>query len=138
MHAILTNICEGRGEPEDIELLSSLARFMTTASLCGLGGTAGNPVLSTIRYFKNEYESHIIDKKCRAGVCKNLFSYEIDEDTCTGCTLCAVKCPEKAMRDQEGTARNRCGRLCQMRHLLQFVQIQSHQGRLGLAVKTRG
>ncbi len=97
MHAVLTNICEGRGEPEDIELLSGLARFMTTASLCGLGGTAGNPVLSTIRYFRNEYESHITDKKCRAGVCKNLFSYAIDPDTCTGCTLCAVKCPEKAI-----------------------------------------
>jgi NADH-quinone oxidoreductase subunit F len=97
MHAVLTNICEGSGEPEDIDLLSDLARFMTTASLCGLGGTAGNPVLSTIRYFKNEYESHIIDKKCRAGVCKNLFSYMIDKETCTGCTLCAVKCPEKAI-----------------------------------------
>jgi NADH-quinone oxidoreductase subunit F len=97
MHAILTNICEGRGEPGDIDLLTDLARFMTTASLCGLGGTAGNPVLSTIRYFRNEYESHILDKKCAAGVCKNLFAYEIDKDNCTGCTLCAVKCPEKAI-----------------------------------------
>jgi NADH-quinone oxidoreductase subunit F len=97
MHAILTNICEGRGEPEDIDLLTSLARFMTTASLCGLGGTAGNPVLSTIRYFKNEYEAHIFDKKCSAGVCKNLFAYEIDKDNCNGCTLCALKCPENAI-----------------------------------------
>jgi len=97
MHAILTNICEGRGEEEDIELLTGLARFMTTASLCGLGGTAGNPVLSTIRYFQNEYKAHIHDKKCAAGVCKNLFAYEIDGQLCNGCTLCAVKCPEKAV-----------------------------------------
>jgi NADH-quinone oxidoreductase subunit F len=97
MHAILTNICEGRGEEGDIELLTGLARFMTTTSLCGLGGTAGNPVLSTIRYFQNEYEAHILDKKCAAGVCKNLFAYEIDEQLCNGCTLCAVKCPEKAV-----------------------------------------
>jgi hypothetical protein len=91
MHAIMTNICEGRGEEGDMELLSELAGFMTTASLCALGGTAGNPVLSTIRYFRNEYEAHIFDKKCRAGVCKNLFAYKIDEDICNGCTLCAVK-----------------------------------------------
>jgi NADH:ubiquinone oxidoreductase subunit F (NADH-binding)/(2Fe-2S) ferredoxin len=97
MHAILTNICEGRGEEEDIELLAGLARFMTTASLCGLGGTAGNPVLSTIRYFQNEYETHIHDRKCAAGVCKNLFAYEIDAKLCNGCTLCAVKCPEEAV-----------------------------------------
>jgi NADH-quinone oxidoreductase subunit F len=97
MHAILTNICEGRGEPGDIDLLTGLARFMTTASLCGLGGTAGNPVLSTIRYFQNEYEAHIHDKKCAAGVCKNLFAYEIDGQLCNGCTLCAVKCPEEAV-----------------------------------------
>jgi NADH:ubiquinone oxidoreductase subunit F (NADH-binding)/(2Fe-2S) ferredoxin/Pyruvate/2-oxoacid:ferredoxin oxidoreductase delta subunit len=97
MHTIMTNICEGRGEEGDMELLSELAGFMTTASLCGLGGTAGNPVLSTIRYFKNEYEAHIFDKKCSAGVCKNLFAYEIDENLCNGCTLCAVKCPENAV-----------------------------------------
>jgi len=97
MHTIMTNICEGRGEEGDMELLSELACFMTTASLCGLGGTAGNPVLSTIRYFKNEYEAHIFDKKCSAGVCKNLFAYEIDENLCNGCTLCAVKCPEGAV-----------------------------------------
>ena len=101
MHAIITNICEGRGEPGDIDLLTRLAQFMTMASLCGLGGTAGNPVLSTIRYFKNEYEAHIHDKKCAAGVCKNLFVYEIDEQLCNGCTLCAVKCPEKAITGEK-------------------------------------
>ena len=97
MHHILTNICEGLGEHEDIETLTELGRFMTTTSLCGLGGTASNPVLSTIRYFRDEYDAHIYDKKCRAGVCKNLFEYYIDEELCNGCTLCKVKCPEKAI-----------------------------------------
>jgi ferredoxin len=97
MHEILSNICEGHGEDGDLELLTELANFMTTASLCGLGGTAGNPALSTIRYFRDEYEAHIHDKKCRAGVCKNLFDYAIDEKLCNGCTLCAVKCPEEAV-----------------------------------------
>ncbi len=97
MHEILTNICEGRGEKRDIKILTELAHFMTTASLCGLGATAPNPVLSTIRYFRNEYEAHIYDKKCSAGVCKNLFEYVIDEELCNGCTLCKVKCPEQAI-----------------------------------------
>jgi NADH:ubiquinone oxidoreductase subunit F (NADH-binding)/(2Fe-2S) ferredoxin/Pyruvate/2-oxoacid:ferredoxin oxidoreductase delta subunit len=101
MHTIMTNICEGRGEEGDMELLSELAGFMTTASLCALGGTAGNPVLSTIRYFQNEYKAHIFDKKCAAGVCKNLFAYEIDENLCSGCTLCAVKCPEGAVSGEK-------------------------------------
>jgi NADH:ubiquinone oxidoreductase subunit F (NADH-binding)/(2Fe-2S) ferredoxin len=79
MHEILTNICEGRGEESDLELLTELANFMTSSSLCGLGGTAGNPTLSTMRYFRHEYEDHIHEKKCRAGVCKNLFTYAIDE-----------------------------------------------------------
>jgi NADH:ubiquinone oxidoreductase subunit F (NADH-binding)/(2Fe-2S) ferredoxin len=97
MHHILTNICEGNGEEGDIEILTDLARFMTTASMCGLGLTAPNPVLSTLRYFRDEYEAHIYDKKCTAGVCKNLFEYVIDEELCNGCTLCKVKCPEQAV-----------------------------------------
>ncbi|MBE9551715.1 MAG: NADH-quinone oxidoreductase subunit NuoF [Proteobacteria bacterium] len=97
MHEILDNICEGRGEKGDIELLIELGRFMPAASLCGLGATAPNPVLSTIRYFRHEYESHIYDKKCRAGVCKNLFEYFIDEKLCNGCTLCMIKCPQEAI-----------------------------------------
>jgi NADH-quinone oxidoreductase subunit F len=97
MHEILSNICEGDGEKEDLALLESLSAFMIDASLCALGGTAPNPVLSTIRYFRNEYEAHIVDKKCRAGVCRNLFEYFIDEDLCNGCTLCRIKCPEEAV-----------------------------------------
>jgi len=72
MQQIYSNICEGRGEEGDIELLTELANFMLSAALCGLGGTAPSPVLSTIRYFQNEYKAHIFDKKCEAGVCKNL------------------------------------------------------------------
>lgn len=97
MHQILTNICEGQGEKGDIEMLTQLADFMITASLCGLGGTAPNPVLSTTRYFRDEYDAHIYDKKCSAGVCKNLFEYVIDEELCNGCTICKLKCPEKAI-----------------------------------------
>jgi NADH-quinone oxidoreductase subunit F len=101
MHYILTNICEGRGEKGDIELLTELAHFMTTASMCGLGLTAPNPVLSTIRYFRDEYETHIYDKKCPAGVCKNLFEYVIDNELCNGCGLCKLKCPEQAISGEK-------------------------------------
>jgi NADH-quinone oxidoreductase subunit F len=101
MYEILSNICEGKGEEGDIELLKTLSSFMVTASLCALGGTAPNPVLSTIRYFRDEYEAHIFDKKCRAGVCRNLFEYYIDETLCNGCTLCRVKCPEEAVSGEK-------------------------------------
>ncbi|MDD5153874.1 MAG: NADH-quinone oxidoreductase subunit NuoF [Desulfovibrionales bacterium] len=101
MHEILKNICEGRGQRGDIELLSDLAGVMTTASLCALGGTAPNPVLSTIRYFRDEYEAHIFDKKCPAGVCKNLFEYVIDEERCNGCTLCQLRCPQGAISGEK-------------------------------------
>ena len=94
---ILTAICEGNGKEGDIELLEELGSMIANFSLCGLGTSAPNPVLTTIKYFREEYESHIIDKKCKAGVCKNLFYYEIDEDACTGCTVCAKKCPQDAI-----------------------------------------
>ena len=101
MHEILSDICEGHGEEGDLELLERLSSFMVDASLCALGGTAPNPVRSTIRYFRDEYEAHIFDKKCRAGVCRNLFEYFIDEDLCNGCTLCRVKCPEEAVSGEK-------------------------------------
>jgi NADH-quinone oxidoreductase subunit F len=101
MHQILEDICEGKGEEGDMETLTGLARFMSTASLCGLGSTAPNPVLSTIRHFRHEYESHIHDRKCRAGVCKNLFEYIIDPELCNGCGLCRVKCPEKIVSGEK-------------------------------------
>lgn len=101
MHEVLSDICEGHGEEGDLDLLERLSSFMSVASLCALGGTAPNPVRSTIRYFRDEYEAHIFDKKCRAGVCRNLFEYFIDEDLCNGCTLCRVKCPEEAVSGEK-------------------------------------
>jgi NADH-quinone oxidoreductase subunit F len=101
MHEILSSICDGHGEEGDIALLKDLSSFMVDASLCALGGTASNPVLSTLRYFRDEYEAHIVDKKCQAGVCRNLFEYAIDENRCNGCTLCRVKCPEAAVTGEK-------------------------------------
>lgn len=101
MLAILTSICEGHGKEGDIELLEELGDMVAKASLCGLGTSAPNPVITTINYFRDEYESHIKDKKCRAGVCKNLFYYEIDQEACTGCRLCAQKCPQEAITGEK-------------------------------------
>jgi len=98
---ILTAICEGKGKEGDIELLEELGAMIQKFSLCGLGTSAPNPVLTTIHYFRDEYESHIKDKKCTSGVCKNLFHYEIDEDACTGCRVCARKCPEDAITGEK-------------------------------------
>ena len=97
MHDILCRICGGEGRLEDIPLLEELGIMMQRFSLCGLGTSAPNPVLTTILYFRNEYESHIRDHKCPAGVCKALFHYEIDLDTCTGCQACFRKCPQEAI-----------------------------------------
>jgi NADH:ubiquinone oxidoreductase subunit F (NADH-binding)/(2Fe-2S) ferredoxin/Pyruvate/2-oxoacid:ferredoxin oxidoreductase delta subunit len=97
MLAILTGICEGRGKEGDIEMLEELGMMMQKFSLCGLGTSAPNPVLTNILYFREEYETHIRDKKCPAGVCKSLFYYEIDADACTGCGVCARKCPQEAI-----------------------------------------
>ncbi|TET99546.1 MAG: NADH-quinone oxidoreductase subunit NuoF [Candidatus Stahlbacteria bacterium] len=97
MSNILENICNGEGREGDIEKLEELSLIIIEASLCQLGATAPNPVLSTLRYFRDEYEAHILDKKCPAGVCKALIKYSIDPETCTGCTLCFENCPEEAI-----------------------------------------
>jgi NADH:ubiquinone oxidoreductase subunit F (NADH-binding)/Pyruvate/2-oxoacid:ferredoxin oxidoreductase delta subunit/(2Fe-2S) ferredoxin len=97
MSEILADICEGNGKKGDIELLEELATMIKGFSLCGLGKTAPNSVLTTILYFRDEYEAHIRDKKCPAGVCKALFHYEVDEKLCNGCHLCALKCPQEAI-----------------------------------------
>jgi NADH:ubiquinone oxidoreductase subunit F (NADH-binding)/ferredoxin len=101
MLQILTRICDGHGAEGDIELLEELGDMVAKASLCGLGTSAPNPVITTINYFRDEYHSHIRDKKCPAGVCKNLFHYEIDEEACTGCRLCAIKCPQEAITGEK-------------------------------------
>jgi NADH-quinone oxidoreductase subunit F len=98
---ILTRICDGHGREGDIELLEELGDMVAKASLCGLGTSAPNPVLTNIRYFRDEYEAHIRDKKCPAGVCKPLFYYEIDPELCTGCTLCAKRCPEEIISGEK-------------------------------------
>ncbi len=100
---LLEKITDGRGEMEDLDRIEELAQFIKANSLCGLGQTAPNPVLSTMRYFRDEYIAHIVDKKCPAGVCKSLLQYTIDPVKCRGCTLCARVCPAGAIT---GTVKN--------------------------------
>ena len=94
---ILDRITQGKGKNEDIKLLESLAENVKLSSLCGLGQTAPNPVLTTLRYFRSEYEAHIKEKRCPALVCKDLISYTIDAELCSGCTVCAKNCPTEAI-----------------------------------------
>jgi NADH:ubiquinone oxidoreductase subunit F (NADH-binding)/(2Fe-2S) ferredoxin/NAD-dependent dihydropyrimidine dehydrogenase PreA subunit len=96
MRIILDRITEGKGEESDLEALEWIGKGVVDGSLCALGGSAPNPVLTTIRYFRDEYLAHIRDKKCPAGVCKALISYSVAKDKCTGCTACARVCPTKA------------------------------------------
>ncbi|HDO22086.1 MAG TPA: NADH-quinone oxidoreductase subunit NuoF, partial [Nitrospirae bacterium] len=97
----LVDITEGRGKEEDIELLEDLAHDIISTSLCGLGQTAPNPVLTTIKYFRQEYEEHIRQGWCKAGVCTKLSTFYIDEEACKGCTLCARSCPQQAITGEK-------------------------------------
>lgn len=99
---MLTRITDGNGKPGDVEKLTELAYHIKTTSLCGLGQTAPNPILSTIKYFRNEYDAHINDKKCPAGVCQKLLQYFIVSDQCKKCSLCARNCPVKAISGEVG------------------------------------
>ena len=104
MHEVLTDITSGKGRPGDIELLEEMSEAIIDGSLCALGSTAPNPVLSTLKYFKDEYTAHIEKKKCPAGVCSALITYSIDAENCTGCTVCKKNCPEKVITGEKKKA----------------------------------
>jgi NADP-reducing hydrogenase subunit HndC len=97
MYEMLDKITKGKGTLEDIDKLEELCYYIKANSLCGLGQTAPNPVLSTLKYFRDEYIAHVVDKKCPAGVCKDLLVYEIDKEKCIGCGMCAKQCPADAI-----------------------------------------
>ncbi len=103
LYELLDKVTKGQGTLEDLDKIEDLCYYIKNNSLCGLGQTAPNPVLSTLRYFKDEYIAHVVDKTCPAGVCKDLLKYVIDKDKCKGCTLCAKQCPAGAI---EGSVKN--------------------------------
>lgn len=100
MLEILNRITEGKAKPEELDLLEELAYNVKEGALCGLGQTAPNPVLTTLRYFRDEYETHIYDRRCPAKVCNQLLTYSIDPDKCTGCKVCAKRCPAEAIQGE--------------------------------------
>jgi NAD-dependent dihydropyrimidine dehydrogenase PreA subunit len=101
MLEILTNITKGLGKDGDLQLLEELGEFIKATSLCALGGSAPNPVLSTLRYFRHEYDAHIKEKRCPAGVCKELITFTIDELKCIGCGRCLKFCPQGAIAGEK-------------------------------------
>ena len=94
---LLEAITEGQGQVGDIDKLEKMSELIKKTSLCGLGATAPNPVLTTIKYFRDEYDAHIRDKKCPAKVCKALITFSVIDDQCNGCQLCRIKCPVEAI-----------------------------------------
>ncbi len=104
MREILDNFSKGQGTEQDIEDLTSLAQAVQDGALCALGSSAPNPVLTTLRYFKEEYMAHIRDHKCPAGVCKDLITYSIDPELCTGCMSCARQCPAQCITGKKKAA----------------------------------
>jgi len=116
MKLILERICAGQGCEDDITQLEKLFEVLDDGALCGLGKTAANPVRSTLRFFRDEYEAHIHEKRCPAGVCRSLITYSIDKDKCTGCMLCQKACPHDAISGERKAAHvideskcDRCG-----------------------------
>jgi NADP-reducing hydrogenase subunit HndC len=102
LYELLDKITSGRGEPEDLDRIEELAKYIRANALCGLGQTAPNPVLSMLRYFREEFVAHVSEKRCPAGVCRDLLTFSIDPEKCRGCTLCARECPAGAI---SGTVR---------------------------------
>jgi len=113
MLEIVTDITDGRGKPEQLSLLEELGETVAETALCGLGKTAPNPVLTTLRYFRPEYEDHINGKKCPAGVCKSLITYSIDTEKCTSCGVCLKRCIHKAVSGAKNQPYNIDSQLCQ-------------------------
>ena len=101
MYRIVSDICEGKGKPEQIPLLVELGQAVKDGSMCALGGTAPNPVLSTLRHFKDEYEAHINEGRCPAGICRALIQYAIDPEKCKACLICVKKCPQQAISGEK-------------------------------------
>lgn len=112
MLEIVTDITEGRGRPEHLDLLEELADTVSQTALCGLGKTAPNPVLSTLRYFYSEYEAHINEGNCPAGVCKAMIAYTIDPEKCNGCRVCLKGCSTKAITGKKKQAHTIDPQLC--------------------------
>lgn len=106
MYRIVTNIGEGMGKPEDISLLEELGQAVKDGSICDLGRSAPNPLLSTLRYFKDEYEAHINKRSCPAGVCRALIKYFIDPEKCNACLICVKNCPQKAIAGEKKKPQN--------------------------------
>ena len=97
MLGVLNRISEGKGEPADIDKLKKISQAMQKASLCALGQTAANPVVSTLKYFEDEYSGHIVNKKCRAHKCTHLLTYNVIQDKCKRCRVCVINCPPNAI-----------------------------------------
>jgi NADH:ubiquinone oxidoreductase subunit F (NADH-binding)/Pyruvate/2-oxoacid:ferredoxin oxidoreductase delta subunit len=112
MEEILDDITKGKGDDESLSLLEALAEVVADTSLCGLGKTASNPVLSALKYFRSEFEDHILRKRCPAGVCTPLIHYSISEEECTGCSACKKVCPTQAIEGEKKHSHRILAELC--------------------------
>ena len=101
LYKMISNICDGKGKDGDLEIIEELGYAVMEGSMCALGGSAANPVLSTLKYFRDEYKAHIKEKRCPAGVCKALITYSIDPDKCKACMLCVKNCPQGAITGEK-------------------------------------